>query len=142
MGSATLFVQFPPVLAAIRTGVAATRGSRSPEENPLTGCAQGKGLLPLNPPTSTPSYFPRNFPKQAATLSLLVSCSILLASGLLEAQLSSHFYIWRLYSDSKSRWEKRHSTTYTVQQGFFVAAPGTRGISLPNVCARHPVTSG
>jgi len=38
--------------------------------------------------------------------------------------------------------KKANSTTHTVQQGFFIAAPGTRGISPPNVRARHPVISG
>jgi len=30
----------------------------------------------------------------------------------------------------------------TIKQEFFIAAPGTQGISPPNVCAKHPVISG
>jgi len=38
--------------------------------------------------------------------------------------------------------EKPTNTMHTVKQVFFIAAPGTRGISPPNVCAKHPVISG
>jgi len=44
--------------------------------------------------------------------------------------------------DSKIRYEKPNSTMYIVKQLFFIAAPGTWGISPPNVRTRHPVASG
>jgi len=44
--------------------------------------------------------------------------------------------------DAVKSWSGRLNSQRAIKQIFFVVVLGTRGISPPNVCTKHPVISG